>query len=158
MARVLRDRDPTGSPWLKTTMVLLTVMDTRTERVSPPIAHARKNADGSWYVAVTWGNGRKEQLGPYKTEAVKNSSKRSWPHGMRAKSYFGNRRNNERHRLTHHRDLHATVLTANEKPGGHAGRSEVWSCDEVPGLKIRCGPGVGSLCHTEATVKLRCSA
>jgi hypothetical protein len=22
------------------------------------------------YVAVTWGNGRKEQLGPYKTEAV----------------------------------------------------------------------------------------
>ena len=45
-------------------------MDTRTERVSPPIAYARKNADGLWYVAVTWGNGRKEQLGPYKTEAV----------------------------------------------------------------------------------------
>jgi hypothetical protein len=55
---------------LKITMVLLTVMDTITERVSPPIANARKNADGSWYVAVTWGNGRKEQLGPYKTEAV----------------------------------------------------------------------------------------
>jgi hypothetical protein len=45
-------------------------MDNRTERVSPPVAHARKNADGFWYVAVTWGNGRKEQLGPYKTEAV----------------------------------------------------------------------------------------
>jgi len=45
-------------------------MDAGTERVSPPVAHARKNADGFWYVAVTWGNGRKEQLGPYKTEAV----------------------------------------------------------------------------------------
>src|SRR4051812_7338294 len=45
-------------------------MDHRTERVSPPVAHARKNADGFWYVAVTWGNGRKELLGPYKTEAV----------------------------------------------------------------------------------------
>ena len=45
-------------------------MDIRTERVSPPTAYARKNADGFWYVAVTWGNGRKEWLGPYKTEAV----------------------------------------------------------------------------------------
>jgi hypothetical protein len=45
-------------------------MDNRTERVSPPISYARKNADGLWYVTVTWGNGRKEQLGPYKTEAI----------------------------------------------------------------------------------------
>jgi len=45
-------------------------MDNGTERVPPPVAHARKNADGFWYVAVTWGNGRKERLGPYKTEAV----------------------------------------------------------------------------------------
>jgi hypothetical protein len=45
-------------------------MDNKTERVSPPISYARKNADGSWYVAVTWGNGRKEQLGPFKTEAA----------------------------------------------------------------------------------------
>ena len=45
-------------------------MDAYTERVSPPISYARKNADGFWYVAVTWGNGRKERLGPYKTEAV----------------------------------------------------------------------------------------
>ena len=45
-------------------------MDTGTERALPPIAHARKNADGFWYVTVTWGNGRQEQLGPYKTEAV----------------------------------------------------------------------------------------
>ena len=45
-------------------------MDNKTERVSPPISYARKNADGFWNVAVTWGNGRKEQLGPYKTEAA----------------------------------------------------------------------------------------
>ena len=45
-------------------------MDTRTERISPPISYARKNADGFGYVAVTWGNGRKERLGPYKTEAA----------------------------------------------------------------------------------------
>jgi hypothetical protein len=45
-------------------------MDNKTERVSPPNSCARKNADGFWYVAVTWGNGRKEQFGPYKTEAV----------------------------------------------------------------------------------------
>ena len=45
-------------------------MDSKTERVSPPVAHARKDADGSWYVAVTWGNGRQERLGPYKTEAA----------------------------------------------------------------------------------------
>jgi hypothetical protein len=45
-------------------------MDNKTEGVSPPISYARKNADGFWYVAVTWGNGRQERLGPYKTEAV----------------------------------------------------------------------------------------
>jgi hypothetical protein len=45
-------------------------MDNKTERASPPISHARKDADGFWYVAVTWGNGRQERLGPYKNEAV----------------------------------------------------------------------------------------
>ena len=50
--------------------MVLDCMDARTERVSPPTSYARKNADGLWYVAVTWGNGRKEQLGPYKTEAA----------------------------------------------------------------------------------------
>ena len=45
-------------------------MDTKTERVSPPISYARKSDDGLWYVAVTWGNGRQERLGPYKTEAA----------------------------------------------------------------------------------------
>jgi hypothetical protein len=40
------------------------------ERVSPPVSYARKDADGFWYVAVTWGGGRHERLGPYKTEAL----------------------------------------------------------------------------------------
>ena len=62
-------------------------MDTRTERVSPPTSFARKNADGFWYVAVTWGNGRKERLGPFKTEAAAEELiKRSRLHGMREKS------------------------------------------------------------------------
>jgi hypothetical protein len=45
-------------------------MDKKTERVSPPISYARMNVDGFWHVAVTWGNGRKEQQGPFKTEAA----------------------------------------------------------------------------------------
>ena len=45
-------------------------MDIKSERVLPPISEARRNADGSWYVAVTWGNGRQERLGPYKTNAA----------------------------------------------------------------------------------------
>ena len=45
-------------------------MDTKTGFGSPPISRAQKNADGFWYVNVTWGNGREERLGPYKTEAV----------------------------------------------------------------------------------------
>jgi len=40
------------------------------KRVSPPVAYARKSTDGFWYVVVTWGNGRQERLGRYKTEAV----------------------------------------------------------------------------------------
>ena len=64
-------------------------MDARTERVSPPISFARKGADGLWYVAVTWGNGRQERLGPYKTEAIAQELiKCSWPLGMGAESYF----------------------------------------------------------------------
>jgi hypothetical protein len=45
-------------------------VDARTEPVSPPTSFAQKNDEGFWYVAVTWGNGRKERLGPYKSEAV----------------------------------------------------------------------------------------
>jgi hypothetical protein len=51
----------------------------------------------------------------------------------------------------------ATAWPPNEKPGERAGRSEVWSRDEVRRLNIMCGLGVGSLCHTEATVRLRTS-
>lgn len=45
-------------------------MDAKTDLFSPPISHAEKNDNGFWYVAVTWGNGRQERLGPYKTEAA----------------------------------------------------------------------------------------
>jgi hypothetical protein len=45
-------------------------MDDKTER--PPTAFARKNVDGSWNVAVTWGNGRQERQGPFKTQAAAN--------------------------------------------------------------------------------------
>jgi hypothetical protein len=62
-------------------------MDNNTERVSPPISYARKNADGFWNVYVTWGNGRKEKLGPFRTEAAAEELiKRSRLHGMREKS------------------------------------------------------------------------
>ena len=44
-------------------------MATKTELVSPPISYW-KNADGFWYVAVTWGKGRQQRLGPYKTKAI----------------------------------------------------------------------------------------
>ena len=38
---------------------------------SAPELVARKNHDdGLWYVNVTWGNGRKNRQGPYKTEAI----------------------------------------------------------------------------------------
>jgi hypothetical protein len=46
------------------------LMSAKTERAAPPIGYARQNVEGFWYVAVTWGNGRQERLGPYKTEAV----------------------------------------------------------------------------------------
>jgi hypothetical protein len=51
--------------------------------------------------------------------------------------------------------VHFSALPPIEKPGGNAGRSEVWSLDEVRELKIRCGLGVGSLRDTETIVRLR---
>jgi hypothetical protein len=47
-------------------------MDGKTppDRISPPVSYARKNADGFWYVAVTWGNGRQERIGRFTTEAA----------------------------------------------------------------------------------------
>jgi hypothetical protein len=40
------------------------------EEGSPPKAYVRKSTAGFWYVAVTWGNGRQQRLGPFKTEAI----------------------------------------------------------------------------------------
>jgi hypothetical protein len=33
----------------------------------PPVSHARRRDDGSWYVDVLWHNGRSEQVGHFKT-------------------------------------------------------------------------------------------
>jgi uncharacterized protein with von Willebrand factor type A (vWA) domain len=66
-------------------------MDGKTppDRISPPVSYARKSADGFWYVAVTWGNGRQERLGPYKTEAVAEERiKAQLEAWHKAKSYF----------------------------------------------------------------------
>jgi hypothetical protein len=49
------------------------------ERVSPPVSYARKDTDGFWYVAVTWGSGRHERLGPIELKPPpKNTSRRNW--------------------------------------------------------------------------------
>jgi hypothetical protein len=62
-------------------------MDAYTGRVSPPTPLARKNVDGLWYVAVTWGDGRKERLGPYKAGAaaqqVIEAQLAAWHEGQR---------------------------------------------------------------------------
>jgi hypothetical protein len=34
---------------------------------SPPVSNARRRPDESWYVDVLWHNGRREQIGNYKT-------------------------------------------------------------------------------------------
>jgi hypothetical protein len=34
---------------------------------TPPVSHARRRIDGSWYVDVTWHNGRCQQIGHFKT-------------------------------------------------------------------------------------------
>ena len=33
----------------------------------PPVSHARKRLDGSWYADVLWHNGRRDQIGHFKT-------------------------------------------------------------------------------------------
>jgi hypothetical protein len=33
----------------------------------PPVSHARRRDDGSWYVDVLWHNGRREKIGHFKT-------------------------------------------------------------------------------------------
>jgi hypothetical protein len=41
-------------------------------KITPPVSQARRRADGSWYVEVIWHNGRREQIGPYKTAQEAN--------------------------------------------------------------------------------------
>jgi hypothetical protein len=35
----------------------------------PPESYPRRRVDGSWYVVVTWQNGRRERIGDFKTVA-----------------------------------------------------------------------------------------
>ena len=35
----------------------------------PPELHTRRHPDGSWFVAVTWQNGRQENVGRFQTAA-----------------------------------------------------------------------------------------
>jgi hypothetical protein len=35
----------------------------------PPTSYARHRADGTWCVSVTWQNGRREEIGRYKSAA-----------------------------------------------------------------------------------------
>ena len=67
----------------------MSVMDATTHvSAEPPVAHARRHADGSWYVAVTWQNGRREQTGRFKlaTEAENYIAEmlQAWHDGHRA--------------------------------------------------------------------------
>jgi hypothetical protein len=54
----------------------------------PPISHARRRPDGSWYVEVTWQNGRREQLGRYElaseAESYIKDQLQAWHDGQRA--------------------------------------------------------------------------
>ena len=70
MASVVRDRDLTGSPWRSKQRWYFWLLWTPERNEFRRQLHSLGRADGFWYVAVTWGNGRKERLGPYKTEAV----------------------------------------------------------------------------------------
>ena len=54
----------------------------------PPMAYTRRRPDGSWSVAVSWQNGRQEEVGPYKTaseaEACIKQQLDAWHEGNRA--------------------------------------------------------------------------
>jgi hypothetical protein len=59
---------------------------------TPPVSHARRRTDGSWYVDVTWHNGRRQQIGHFKTalqadEFIKIQLE-AWHEGQKA---LGNR-------------------------------------------------------------------
>ena len=54
----------------------------------PPVSHARQRADGRWYVSVTWQNGRREEIGQYKSageaESYIRDQLQAWHDGQRA--------------------------------------------------------------------------
>jgi hypothetical protein len=54
----------------------------------PPVSYARQRPDGSWFVAVTWQSGRREQIGSYKSfseaETFITEQLQAWHDGQRA--------------------------------------------------------------------------
>jgi hypothetical protein len=59
---------------------------------TPPVSHGRRRADGSWYVDVIWHNGRRQQIGHFKT-AIEADERikillEAWHEGQKA---LGNR-------------------------------------------------------------------
>jgi hypothetical protein len=54
----------------------------------PPVSAARQREDGSWYAAVTWQNGRREEFGRYKSageaESYIKDQLQAWHDGQKA--------------------------------------------------------------------------
>jgi hypothetical protein len=54
----------------------------------PPISYARRRPDGSWFVAVTWQNGRQEDTGRFPSagaaEEFIKQQLQAWHDGQRA--------------------------------------------------------------------------
>jgi hypothetical protein len=54
----------------------------------PPVSHARRRPDGSWFVETTWQNGRREKFWQYKSaveaEAFIKDQLQAWHDGQRA--------------------------------------------------------------------------
>jgi hypothetical protein len=49
------------------------MVDTKTwTEIKPPVSHARRRTDGSWYADVLWHNGRREQIGDFQTALEAN--------------------------------------------------------------------------------------
>jgi hypothetical protein len=61
--------------------------DRTAESSKPPVSVARRRPSGTWYVEVTWQNGRREEIGNYSTaveaEEFIKAQLESWREGQR---------------------------------------------------------------------------
>ena len=62
---------------------------------TPPVSHAHQQPDGSWSVDVLWHNGRREQMGHFKTateaEEFIKLQLQAWHEAPKARSHVGAR-------------------------------------------------------------------